>query len=1361
MKLNAPLAILALAAPSLPAAGVKDAPAWEKLPPLAADPGSLLESAKAVPIQTDAGVQDLLEEALISYDAQGCQELRYRYVFRVDRDASVTDWRQVSMAWSPWYEAKPELRARVITPDGHSYELDPKTIGEYSSDNGDKDVYGDGRTLKAPLPQLCKGAIAEVYIIRKETKPFASSGAVGWWGVSQPFPIQRTRIEISAPISAALKAKAYNLPGAEFTRTQKDGLVRLSLELGPMPAQKKRAANLPDTEAYLPGISYSTTPSWHDAAVEYSSVVDRQIADSDMKAWVDAAIQGETTRDGKIAKILAKLHAQARYTGIEFGVRAIVPAAPAETLRRGYGDCKDKATLLVAALRAAGIPAEVALVDVGPGADVDPEMPGLRQFDHAIVHVPSDKPLWIDATAEFARLGTRYSGVEGRYALIASPSTTGVVRIPSMNAESNLESETREVWFGDEAAGSLVETTECFGNFESGIRGSYAADGSKKVHDQLEGYAKDTFKATQVGKIQYTDPSDLTKPFKLVLEAKDAGSISSYTTSAGLPLSIWSMFTSLVDQLGGLPDPKDATREKRIANLQLPAPYTRELRYIIHCPAGYRPDVLPTTTDRAFGPATLKQSFLTQADGSILATYHFSTGKRIWSPAEVEAGLQALKALGDEDIPRITFIQAGEADMQAGNVKAAIKEFQDLAKAQPNKATPLLHYANALLSVGLGEESREKAREAVKLEPDSARTHIALAWICQHDLVGRRFGNGWDRETAIAEYQKAKALDPKSYGARGDLAILLEHNAEGIRYAPGADLDSAVAEYRALTKDLDNHQLDLNLLILLAKMGRYDDAVRQARTMKAEPTRNAYLVACLIASQGYDRGIQGAEAEFPDQATRRAAYLAAADQVLAMRFYPEAARLLQEGSEGTSAMDQSRRRAELLARTKRFDAAPSSDQGPMGFVQRFLWTSLTNRPAKEVVAFLSPAVTDEEGFAETTAKDLHGVARKLDSVDMPRAALLDLTFSLSQLAVDGDDARGYQVRVRGIDGSTQTYFVAKMDGAFRLVAINLSKSELGLQALWELNHDHADSARAWLDQARTGLSSPPADDPVAGTPFTRLWTKGKVATEAQTRLAALVLACSDTTSKKRLSELVAARSSASAEQAIPLDTAITLLALKLEDNPILDAASTRLLAAAPESQVAVGLRQSALVLLGRWQEAIAFSQAQQFKHPDFTLLETSRYSAMALAGDRAGSEKGLQSLIDQGKADASDYNNLAWSQVVRGAVSDQTLELIRQATQNGGSSYALHTLAAVLTELGRTTEAQKALIKEMEARGIEEPGSNEWYVVGRIAEQLGIPDAALKAYARVKADKPRDEKDPGSCVSLATKRLAALKAPKA
>jgi transglutaminase-like putative cysteine protease len=114
-----------------------------------------------------------------------------------------------------------------------------------------------------------------------------------------------------------------------------------------------------------------------------------------------------------------------RYTGVEFGEARLVPEFPAETLRRKFGDCKDKSTLLVAALRASGIEAYLALLSAGSGQDVMPDLPGLGMFNHAIVFVPATSPhdqdLWIDATTEYARVGTLPAADSDRLALVIRP----------------------------------------------------------------------------------------------------------------------------------------------------------------------------------------------------------------------------------------------------------------------------------------------------------------------------------------------------------------------------------------------------------------------------------------------------------------------------------------------------------------------------------------------------------------------------------------------------------------------------------------------------------------------------------------------------------------------------------------------------------------------------------------------------------------------------------------------------------------------------------------------------------------------------------------------------------------------------
>src|SRR5205814_10237381 len=98
--------------------------------------------------------------------------------------------------------------------------------------------------------------------------------------------------------------------------------------------------------------------------------------------------------------------------------------APSETLKLQYGDCKDQAALLVFMLRASGLDAYMALLRAGPDSDVNPNLPGFGQFDHAIVYLPGAAPLWLDSTARFPKAGQTPLADQGRLALIVKPDTT-------------------------------------------------------------------------------------------------------------------------------------------------------------------------------------------------------------------------------------------------------------------------------------------------------------------------------------------------------------------------------------------------------------------------------------------------------------------------------------------------------------------------------------------------------------------------------------------------------------------------------------------------------------------------------------------------------------------------------------------------------------------------------------------------------------------------------------------------------------------------------------------------------------------------------------------------------------------------
>jgi hypothetical protein len=82
-------------------------------------------------------------------------------------------------------------------------------------------------------------------------------------------------------------------------------------------------------------------------------------------------------------------------------------------------------------------------------------------------------------------------------------------------------------------------------------------------------------------------------------------------------------------------------------------------------------------------------------------------------------------------------------------------------------------------------------------------------------------------------------------------------------------------------------------------------------------------------------------------------------------------------------------------------------------------------------------------------------------------------------------------------------------------------------------------------------------------------------------------------------------------------------------------------------------------------------------------------------------------------------------------------------------------LACAYAEVGKTREAHDALLQTMSAMRLEEPNGLIWYIVGRIAEQYGLNDAAASAYRKV-GEPDSKLALPLSTYSLAQRRLKGL-----
>jgi transglutaminase-like putative cysteine protease len=129
---------------------------------------------------------------------------------------------------------------------------------------------------------------------------------------------------------------------------------------------------------------------------------------------------------------------EVRYLGIELGPYSHLPTGPSTVFERRFGDCKDKALLLVTVLGALGIEAYPALVNTDARQALEGWQPSPYAFDHVIVMVVlGDRALWIDATINLQRGGLpQFYNPPYARALVIRPGSRELAIIPPATSDA-------------------------------------------------------------------------------------------------------------------------------------------------------------------------------------------------------------------------------------------------------------------------------------------------------------------------------------------------------------------------------------------------------------------------------------------------------------------------------------------------------------------------------------------------------------------------------------------------------------------------------------------------------------------------------------------------------------------------------------------------------------------------------------------------------------------------------------------------------------------------------------------------------------------------------------------------------------
>jgi tetratricopeptide (TPR) repeat protein len=1354
----------------------------------------LKAASAAVPVTKEWGTRILYEEGHYSLAADGTLTYAHRMIYRVDTSEAAKGWAEISAQWDPWYEKPSQLHARVLQSDGSFVELDQKTVTDAPVKGEDTETFSSEHVRRAPLPGMAVGSIVEEQEITEEKIPYFAGGGLYRYGFGDNVPVARSRMIVEVPLALPFKDMIHNVPGLKVERSEADGKRKVVYEAVNLDALHDSDINLATNEPVRGIVEFSTGASWASIATVYLATSEPQTVAADTDAILPKDLPAG--RMERIRAIVKVLHKEVRYTGVEFGAARLTPMRPAEVIKRHYGDCKDKATLLVAMLRASGIPAKLALLDTGVGRDVDPGLPGISQFDHAIVYVPATSSggdaLWIDATAETFAVGSIPYQDEGRNALVIDATTTSLLKTPAPKPEDSVLIETRTFKLAEYGPSTVEEVSETHGWVDASYREDFGGVVTPKEHENLENYVKGAYLAKKLVDVQHSDPTDFDKPFELRLKVEGARRGFSSLTDAVVAIfptitvnNLPQWFGTAAPALG--PDASDeAKHEHELAVKSRPAtfalkPSIYEMRARVLIPAGFELRALPPARTTPLGPATLTESYSASEPGVVTATFRFNSGTATLTAEQALAMRDAVVELGKREYVGIFFDQAGAKAMTAGHIREALEIDRKLIAANPNDALAHLHLSRALLDAGIGSEAQVEARKATELDPKSSTAFSTLGWTLEHNALGERFGQGFDRAGAVAAYKQSVALDADDLDAqRMDLAILYEFDGRGTRYAEDADLPLSIEGYKELierNKDKGEGALAQyreNLLYALLYSKRYAELDKTLATL---PQTNAHLTLAISSAAAQHGGAAGiAQADKGNMAAsdRNKDLRGAGTQLANLHLYSLAADMISAGMEGGDDAATAARQVELYRGLKVASLKPLPGTDAAAPVQAAMVGMMAGTLTKEQAtaltskhAYVSAAKLDRDA---TKAVSSDGFMRKVaEKSGMEESVMLDLILGNTTFAAKGDDATGYAVTVQIPGADPDHTYVVKEDGAYRIVAGDKDGPEdnapLGNEILWELKQGNAPAAKAMLDWKRDLSHKGGGDDAFAGPLLPRFWTIGSTKPGADSpeamRLAGIALLAGSMDAKAYLGEVAAAREKASGARQTDLDLLLAVCAMDAEDAAVGMPAVQRLLEQEPDSAVALALAGQGYSLENDAKGWLAMLKPRLEKKPGDRDLLVEEARAYELAHDWKAAQATEQKVLDSGKATANDYNNFAWMGLFHDDVDESIVKAAQQSAQmNKNSGFAeLHTLACIYAAAGKTTEAREVLNQAMYASNQVQPNSAVWFALGMIYEQYGVKSAALAAYGRVEAHELDDHMyvDPTSTYVLARARIKALR----
>jgi len=340
--------------------------------------------------------------ALIDYQTRvdAKTEVRYERLVRVVDDAAgLQQAAQLEIVFDPSFQKLALHKLTVVRGGKKVDRIDRKLVKLLQRETQlERQIY-DGRvTASIVLDDIRVGDRVEFsYSVKGRNPVFGGRFVDRRFMTAQRGPTSLFRIRLLAPQARDIR---YLAPKDAEVVQRVEGDQRETIFLRKSLPQFAPDVNAPDSAYLGDEVQFSEFADWA-AVASWSQQVFSVSADAsgDVVRKADE-IQGTYEKPiERLAHALDFVQTEIRYFGTEIGPNSHQPAPPDTVLRQRFGDCKDKASLLVALLRRMQIDADPVLVSVHYREHVDRLLPSALAFDHVIVRAGiGEQVFWLDAT---------------------------------------------------------------------------------------------------------------------------------------------------------------------------------------------------------------------------------------------------------------------------------------------------------------------------------------------------------------------------------------------------------------------------------------------------------------------------------------------------------------------------------------------------------------------------------------------------------------------------------------------------------------------------------------------------------------------------------------------------------------------------------------------------------------------------------------------------------------------------------------------------------------------------------------------------------------------------------------------------